>query len=345
MSNVRAIAKRAGVSPATVSRVLNNHPTVSAEVRQRVVAATNEAGYVASVGRKSTTNIALVYTGEVSLGSPFDAAMMAGMGRGMEEYGYDLMILDARRAKLPHETYTQMFGRRGIRGCVLRTTTATRGVCEAIVDEGFPAVVVADRFETPNVNFIYSDSRDSSREAVEHLIGLGHRRIAIGVNVVDDSDHADRIAGYKHALADHGLEFDRRLVLRVPANREGGWQLMRRMLSMPERPTAVFLADPLTVVGAMAEARKLGVEIPRDLSIVGFDDAELRYSVYPELTAVCQDAAALGREAFTALYGMLDQPDGQPIVKRALRTWLEVHGSTAAPPALPANGAGAADGA
>ena len=334
-TNVRQIAREAGVSITTVSRVLNNHPRVSTEARERVLAVTNATGYVPSVGRKSTSNIAFAYTGESSLGSPFDAALMAGMAKGMEEYGYDLMILDARRAKLPHESYTQMFVRRGIRGCVLRTTTATRGVCEAIVDEGFPAVVVADRFEKPNVNFIYSDSRDSSREAVEHLIGLGHRRIAIAVNVVDDSDHADRIAGYKHALSDHGIAFDRRLLLRVPANREGGWQLMRRMVSMPDRPTAVFLADPLTVVGAMAEARKLGVEIPRDLSIVGFDDAELRYSVYPELTAVCQDAAALGREAFTALYGMLDQPDGQPIVKRALRTWFEVHGSTAAPPAPP----------
>lgn len=340
MANVRAVAKRAGVSPATVSRVLNNHPTVSAEVRQRVVAATNETRYAATVGRRSTTNIALVYTGEVSLGSPFDAAMMAGMSRGMEEYGYDLMILDARRAKLPHETYTQMFVRRGVRGCVLRTTTATRGVCEAIVDEGFPVVVVADRFEKPNVNYIYSDSRDSAREAVEHLIGLGHRRIAIGVNVVDDSDHADRIAGYKQALADHGIAFDRKLLLRVPANREGGWQLMRRVMSMPDRPSAAFLADPMTVVGAMAEARKIGVEIPRDLSIVGFDDAELRYSVYPELTAVCQDAAALGREAFTALYGMLDQQaEGKPVVRKAMRTWLEVHGSTAPPP-VPAPAAG-----
>lgn len=306
---------------------------VSEEVRQRVVAATNETGYVASVGRKSTTNIAMVYTGESSLGSPFDAAMMYGMSCGMEEFGYDLMILDARRSKLPHETYTQMFVRKGVRGCVLRTTTPTRHVCEAIVDEGFPTVVVADRFEKPNVNFIYSDSRESSREAVEHLIGLGHRRIAIGVNLIDDSDHADRIAGYKQALADHNIELDRKLLIRVPAEREGGWQLMRRIMSMPERPTAVFLTDPMTVVGAMAEARKMGVEIPRDLSIVGFDDAELRYSVYPELTSVCQDAAALGREAFKALYGMLDQVDGQPIVKKALRTWLEVHGSTAPPAA------------
>lgn len=328
MANIRHIAKQAGVSATTVSRVLNNHPQVSASVRARVMAVTNEIGYVPTIGRKSTSNIALVYTGVSSLGSPFDAALMFGMSGGMEEYGYDLMILDARRARQPGETYTQMFVRKGIRGAILRTTAQARSVCEAIADEGFPCVVVGDRFESPSVSFVYSDSRETSREAVEHLIGLGHRRIAICLNVVDDSDHADRLAGYRQAHADHGLEVDRKLILRVPANREGGMQLMRRLMTMPDRPTAVFITDPLTALGAMGEARKLGVEIPRDLSVVGFDDAEMRYGMYPELTAICQDAAALGREAFAALYGMLDQPDGAPVVKKALRTWLEVHAST-----------------
>lgn len=332
MANVRLIAKRAGVSPTTVSRVLNNHPSVSEEIRQRVVAATNQAGYVPTVGRRNTTNIALVYTGEPSLGSPFDASLMYGMSRGMEEYGYDLMILDARRSRMPGETYTQMFVRKGIRGAILRTTAQTRNTCETIADEGFPAVVIGDRFEKPNVSFIYNDSTDPSREAVEHLIGLGHTRIAICINIIDDSDHADRLAGYQRALRDHGLPIDDRLILRVPAHREGGEQLMRRLITMPERPTAAFLTDPMTVIGAMSEARKLGIDIPRDMSIVGFDDSELRYAVFPQLTAVCQDASSLGREAFTALYGMLDQPDGPPVVKKAMRTWLEIHGSTAPPP-------------
>jgi DNA-binding LacI/PurR family transcriptional regulator len=333
MANVRIIAKRAGVSATTVSRVLNNHPSVSEEIRQRVVAATNETGYVPSVGRKSTTNIALLYTGEPSLGSPFDATLMYGMSRGMQEYDYDLMILDGRRSRLSGETFTQMFARKGVRGAVIRTTAQTRSVCETIADEGFPAVVVGDRFDKPNVSFLYSDSRLASREGVGHLIDLGHRRIACCINIVDDSDHADRATGYREAFAEHGLPCDERLILRIPANRQGGEQLIRRLIAMPDRPTAVFLTDPVTVVGALSEARKLGLEVPRDLSILGFDDSDLRYHVFPTLTAICQDAAALGRTAFSALYGMLDQPDGAPVVKKALRTWLEVHGSTAPPAA------------
>lgn len=338
VASVRTIAKRAGVSITSVSRVLNNHPQVSTRIRQRVLAASNEAGYSPTVGRRSTTNIALVYTGEETLGSAFDAALMSGLARAAHETRFDLMILDLRRAKLSSETYTQMFIRKAIRGALLRTTAAARGVCEAIAAEGFPAVVVADRFDNPQVNYVYCDSRDASREAVDHLIGLGHRRIAIGINVVDDTDHIDRLGGYRESLATHGIQFDPRLVLRVPALRQGGGQMLRRLLTMPERPTAIFLTDPVTAVGALFEARKMGVNIPRDISIVGFDDADIRYSVFPELTSVCQDASVLGFEAFNAVMSLLERDASiagvaPTPVRKALRTWLEIHESAGPAPA------------
>ncbi|HEX8341222.1 MAG TPA: LacI family DNA-binding transcriptional regulator [Tepidisphaeraceae bacterium] len=329
MASVRTIARNAGVSITTVSRVLNNHPQVSEGVRQRVLDASNQTGYTQTVGRKSTTNIALLYTGESSLGSPFDGAILAGMSQGMEEHGYDLMILDARRSRNAGETLTQMMLRKGIRGAVVRTTSATRGTVEMLAAEGFPFVVAADRFDDPAVSYVYSDSIAASREATEHLIGLGHRRIGMCLNIVDDSDHLDRLEGFRQALAGHDIELDSRDVLRSPANREGGVQLLRRVMSRADRPTALFLADPITAVGLLSEARRSGVSIPADLSVVGFDDADLRYMVCPELTAVCQDASALGREAFVALHGLLD--DDKTPVRKALPTWLEIHGSTASP--------------
>ena len=333
VASVRLIAKRAGVSTTTVSRVLNNHPQVSKEVRERVLAVSNEAGYSPTVGRRSNMNIAFVYTGESSLGSPFDAALMFGMSRSMEDYNYDLMIVDARRARQPNETFTQMFLRKGIRGAILRTTAEARPVCEAIAEEGFPSVVIADRFDNPKVNYVYCDSCESSREAVEHLIGLGHRRIALCINVVDDSDHLDRLAGYRQALNDHGIAFDNRLILRIPADRDGGTQVLRRLMTMPDRPTALFVTDPTTAVGSLSAARKIGLKIPGDLSIVGFDDAEVRYSVFPELTAVCQDAAALGSEAFASIKAIIERGDSEPVsgpglVRKPLRTWFEIHEST-----------------
>lgn len=328
MPSVRSIARRAGVSITTVSRVLNNHPQVSDGVRQRVLSASNESGYTPTVGKKSTTNIALLYTGEGSIGSPFDAAILFGMSKGMEEQGYDLMVLDARRSRNAGETLTQMMLRKGVCGAVVRTTLATRNVATQLADEGFPFVVVADRFEDERINYVYSDSAISSRDAVEHLIGLGHRRIVMALNIVDDSDHADRLAGYRMALESAGIEYDERLVMRTPANREGGMQLLRRIVTRPDKPTALFLADPMTAVGLLNEARRAGVRVPEDLSVVGFDDVDLRYMVSPELTSVCQDAINLGCEAFVALHGMI-AAGAQPVVRKALPTWLEIHHSTA----------------
>jgi len=326
MSSVRTIARHAGVSITTVSRVLNNHPSVSEEVRQRVLSATNRSGYTPSVGKKSTTNIALLFMGENSLGSPFDGAIMHGMSKGMDEYGYDLMILDARRSRMAGESLSQMMIRKGVRGAVVRTTLPTRNAVLSLADESFPFVVVADRFEDPRINYVYSDSAVASIDAIGHLVALGHKRIGMVLNMVDDSDHADRLAGYRQGLDEHGLPFDEKLIFRAAANREGGIQVLRHAMMRADRPTALYLADPMTAVGLLAEARRTGVRVPEDLSIVGFDDADLRYMLCPELTCVCQDATNLGKEAFNALHDLLE--GGHTGVRRTLRTWLEIHAST-----------------
>jgi DNA-binding LacI/PurR family transcriptional regulator len=329
MASVREIARATGVSPATVSRVINNHPSVATRVRDKVLAAVNRARYVPTVARRSTTNIGFVYTGDSSLGSPFDAALMEGMGAQMDELGFDLMILDAIRSKAPDETFSQMFMRKGVRGVVLRTTASTRAACEQIADEGFPAVVIGDRFDHPRVSYIAADSRQSSREATAHLAQLGHRRIAMAVNVVDDTDHTDRVEGYREALAAAGLKVDPSLILRTPANLEGGHQLLRRLLAMDPRPTAVFAADPMSAVGCINEAQRAGLSVPDDLAVVGFDDGQLRHIVHPTMSAVCQDAKAMGAAALEALRVMFDEPGRKQPIRRVLPTWFEVNGSTA----------------
>ncbi|MEM1212769.1 MAG: LacI family DNA-binding transcriptional regulator [Planctomycetota bacterium] len=333
MASVRDIAKQAGVSTATVSRVLNNQPSVSEAVKRRVLTAVNETGYVQSIGRRSTGNIAYVYTDDSSLGSPFDAAVMTGLSSGLESSGYDLMVLHARHSRHPEETFGQMFLRKGVAGAIIRTTVSTRHVCESIAQEGFPAVVVGDRFEEGSAHHVEFESREASREAVSHLLDQGHRRIAMCTNVVDDTDHVDRVAGYMDAMRERGLEPDHQHVIRVPANRLGGEQLVRRVLTMKDRPTALFVADPFTCIGVFKEARAQGIDIPNDLSVIGFDDSDLRYSVYPVMSSVCQDAGKLGREAYTLLQQLMgeDAPPNQATEPRncRLRAWFEVHGSTA----------------
>lgn len=332
MPSVRDIARLVGVSPATVSRAMNNHPTVAADVRQRVIEAVNRAGYVSAVGKRSTDNIAFLYTGASSLGSPYDAAVMQGITDGMDDLDFDLLILSASRALAAGETFTQMFHRKGVRGAVIRTEQRTRHLAESIADEGFPAVVVADRFEHPRVSFIDCDSRATSREAIEHLIVLGHNRIGICLNTLDDTDHRDRFAGYRAALEAAGIGYDERLVYREVARLDGGVQLIRKLRAGREAPTALYVADPLSAVGAINEAQRHGLRVPHDLSIVGFDDGQVRYVTHPRLTAVVQDAQEVGREAVELLDRLINAREGsRRAERRVLPTRFELHETTAPP--------------
>jgi DNA-binding LacI/PurR family transcriptional regulator len=264
-----------------------------------------------------------------TLDSPFDAALLVGMYEGLPTIGCYLMLLDALRSRRQRETFSHMFLRKGVQGVLVRTTTSSQSICQDIAREGFPMVAVGYRFENSAVNCIYSDSREASGKAMEHLIALGHRRIAVCIHIVEDSDHADRVEAYRQGLRSHGLPFDERLVIRVEANRDGGVQVIRRIITMSPRPTALFLSDPLTSVGVLNEARRVGLRVPEDLSVIGFDDAELRQCLLPQLTAVCQDTKALGREAVSMLANIIANPTGVDPATKALHCWLELHDSTA----------------
>lgn len=333
MSSVRQIAKIAKVSVATVSRALNNHPDVDPATRDRVVAAANRTGYSPGVGKRITTVIGLVYPTEpvkADYGA-FDSALLAGILRGVNEQKFDVKLINLQRDKSMEETYTQFFMRKGLRGVILRTFETTRGICQAIAAEGFPAVVVADRFDDPRVNFICCDSRDDSRRAVSHLIQLGHRRIACAVHNIPDTDHRDRRDGYAEALAEHHIPLDPSLIFEIVASFDGGVAAINRIMGQPRPPTAIFFTDPLATLGAMRRCQELDIRIPADLSIVGFDDGDIRQHTWPPFTAVCQDARMLGEEAALWLTrSLLGQ--AEPHLRQVRATMLEINCTTGRPP-------------
>jgi DNA-binding LacI/PurR family transcriptional regulator len=333
MSTIRKVAAKAGVSIATVSRVVNGSHEVAPELRDRVLEAVSRCGYAPTIGRRSAASIAIVYTGPVSVGSPYDAACFEGIVNAMLKSDFDLKITDLRRDKSAKETFSQFFFRKGIRGAILRSTSADRDIVRMIGDEGFPAVVLGIRFDHPRLAFAYNDSRAASAEGVEHLISLGHRRIAFAANDIDDGDHLDRLEAYRQTLVGHGL-FDPQLEFRVPAHRLDGAQLMRKMLSSKNPPTAVFIADPLTACGAINEARRLGLQIPEEMSILGFDDSDTRFSVVPAMSAVCQDSRELGRSAYELLLQRCDGLNGDPQESLG-KAWLEINHSTGRAPVEP----------
>jgi LacI family transcriptional regulator len=338
VASVRAIASRLKVSPATVSRVLNNHPDVDEATRERVLACINEVGYVPRVGRRITNVVALAYPDEPvrSEYGAFEPALLSGIMRGLEEHHFDLKLLSIRRDKLADETFTQFFLRKGIRGVVMRCFRTNRAMITAIAEEGFPCVVVAAEFDDPKVNFIRSDSYPSSRRAVEHLIGLGHRRIGLVVHNVADTDHADRRRAYDDALYCAGIPVDPALVMELPAGISAGEQALDSFTGMQDPATAIFATNPMTALGIMRRAQERGIVVPRDLSVVGVDDSDVRMHLWPRLTAVTQDASALGLEASLWLTRSIAQGEPGATCRRTISTSFEVNGTTAAAPGSPA---------
>ena len=330
MSSIRQVAREAGVSIATVSRVINGSQSVAPELRKKVLIAVDACGYSPSTGRKQSDSVALVYTGPFCVGSPYDSACLEGIVEVMRETSYDLKIIDLQRDRSPNEKLKHFFQHKGIAGAIVRCTAEDRPAVAEIAESGLPTVVLGDHFDVPekqqNVSFVYAESKAASREAVEHLVSLGHTRIGFAACDRDDGDHLDRLLAYREVLDEMGLR-DETLERRIPPHRLDGAQLMRNLLGRPNPPTAIYIADPLVAVGAMNEACRMGVSVPDDLSIIGFDDTDTRGFVHPRMSAVCQDSKALGNTALRVLVDTIEGNKPQTEVE-PLNAWLDLGGTT-----------------
>ncbi|WP_391560990.1 substrate-binding domain-containing protein [Mucisphaera calidilacus] len=243
------------------------------------------------------------------------------------------------RQRREGESHTGMLSRLHLDGLLIRDDHQTRQLVEEIAAAGIPSVVIADRFEREDVNFVCCNSFTPTLQAIEHLLHMGHRRIAICHNVLSDTDHRDRIAAYDRAMADAGLETDPALRFAIRADVEGGGAALCRFLSLPDPPTAIFFTDPPATVGALRRAMELDVRVPEDLSIVGVDDEDLRKMTHPVYTAVCQNANELGYQAARWLCRSLSDTasPGENTERIALQieAILEINKTTGAPPATP----------
>ena len=339
-ASVRGIAESLGVSPATVSRSLNTSPDVSNAVREKVIAEARRIGYALPRRALRTGRIGIIFFNETSgpKFSGYDAVIWGGVTRAAVALKYDVCVIDPLDRR-PGEGFAAFAMRKGVEGLVVRVDEETRLVCSAIAADGVPHIVIADRFDDEQVSYVCCNSARPSRAAIEHLLNLGHRRIAVCHNTVLDTDHRDRIEAYGAALADAALEVDPDLIIAINAEIGGGGAAFNRLMSLPQPPTAIFFADPALTIGALRRALEVGVRVPDELSIVGVDDERLRKMTHPVYTAVCQNAAELGQQAGRWLCRQLaESPNGERAtgpLRLEIEAFLEINQTTAPPPAVP----------
>jgi LacI family transcriptional regulator len=334
------IAEEARVSIATVSRVLNDHPRVSDATRRRVFRVAERLGYephasAQSLARQATRLIAAVVP---MLTSYFFMEVIRGLQDRLAESGYDLLVHASRSVEDVDRSLERALPRGRADGLLLVSTPLTVERALRLARSHAPVVLVDSAH--PDFDSVSVDNRRGGYEATRHLLDLGHRRIGLVMPSAASVPAAERRAGYADALAEAGLAVDGALVFAAEGEerhgytRRAGYEAMRRLLALPERPTAVFVAADVMALGAQYAAREAGVAIPADLALVGFDDVEP--SAYVGLTTLRQPMYEMGQLAIEKLLRRLREPETPPS-HTTFAPRLVVRESTGRPaPAVPA---------
>lgn len=329
MANIQAVARQAGVSTATVSRYLSGERVRSHE---RVAAAIEALDYQPSrtarglrMGRHLAVGVVVP-----DITNPFFAAVTRGIEEVITPAGLQVVIANSSESVAREAELVRDLERR-VDGILLAPATETDVVPSRLVASGTPVVFV-DRLVTSSGDFdcVEVDNAAGARLAAEHLLDLGHRDIALVSGPQSCTPGRKRHEEFLAALAQRGLTPPPEHLEIADFTEAGGAAAMERLLDLPERPTAVFVANNLMVVGALKVIRARGLRIPEAISVIGFDDLDLGALLDPPLTVIDRPTLAQGAAAGRLMLARLDQPE-RPCESLTLPVELVVRGSTAAP--------------
>jgi LacI family transcriptional regulator len=294
---IKDVARLSGVSPMTVSRVINASERVRPDTRRRVQQAIADLGYVPSrlargLSRQRTGTLALIVP---DVANPFFTLIVRGAEDVARRAGYRVLLCDTRAdLTVEREVIEEMLAHR-VEGIVIAPVDdRSRSDLRRLVKFGVPFVLIDRTVPGVKSDVVLGDSEGGARQLVEHLISLGHRRIGFIVESGQVSTARERRRGYESALAAAGICIDPTLVANATADPHGGIEGMRRLLELEDPPTAVFTVNNLVAVGAIEAVRAAGLEVPDDIGLVCFDDIEYASRLYPFLTVMEQPAEAFG---------------------------------------------------
>jgi LacI family transcriptional regulator len=309
---LEGIAKLAGVSRSTVSRVVNDHPNVRDQVRERVWEVIHETGYHPYAAARSLvtrrTRIVGVLIPEAVItlfADPFFAHLLCGITQTCNAQRYNLMLSLFTDPARSEEMYRRVVLSGHLDGVVVASTREGDPLITRLLDDDVPFVMVG-RYPGERVHYVDTDNVAAARVAVEHLVRLGHRRVAIITGPLSMTSGQDRLAGYRQALEAHRLPVDETLIVEGDFSEMSGALAARRLLS--RSVTAIFAANDIMAVGALKVIREAGLRVPQDVAIVGFDDVPLATAVEPALTTVRQPINDLGSMAADLLLNLLENP-------------------------------------
>ncbi len=326
------VARIADVSLTTVSRVVNGHPNIRDDTRVRVRAAMDELGYVAHVSARALASgrsqmIGLL-TQEVA--NAFSYAVISGVDEQVAEHDYDFLLCTTHTRREKEAEYVARLSHGMVDGLLIVLPRGLPDYVEQLKADAFPFVLIDYDAEAPGCSVVNATNRSGTRDAIRHLLDLGHRRIGFITGRPNVGATTERLAGFLEAMAEASLSVRDEDIVPGTFMEPGGYAAAMALLARPERPTAIFASSDAAAIGALRAARQIGLSIPGDLSLVGFDDIPEALYVTPSLTTVRQPLREMGRAAVRQLMGLVDQP-ARPPARLVLETELIIRESTAPP--------------
>jgi LacI family transcriptional regulator len=340
-TTIKELARRSGVSIGTVSRALNGYSDVSEETRERVMRLARELDYTPAAAARTLvmerSHVVGLFldTGEgrPDVQHPFFHEVLGGLKQFLGAAGFDLLMFASEQPGNgygPH-SYLKRARHHHVDGVVLMGMDVADEEVQSLLRSDVFCVGVDMAVSGPTNCSVMSDNVEGAAMAVRHLAELGHKRIATITGLLETAPALDRLRGYREEIQRQGLAYRDDYVSYGDYYVESGAAGMTRLLELPEPPTAVFAASDMMALGAIRAAAEAGLSVPRDISVIGFDDIQLADHMNPPLTTLRQDKAGLGAAAGSAIVRLAgSEPADGPVV---LPVELVERGSSAPPAA------------
>ena len=326
---IKEIARIANVSAMTVSRALNNRHSVRGATRKKILKIANRLGYMPnriarSLVSKKSDLISLIVA---DISNQFFAEISRGIEDRARENGYHVIFSSTDDDPKNLESSVRMMREMGVDGFIIAAVSLEEPIVDELLDQEIPVVLINRRIKKSNVNYVVVDNYKGAYLAVEHLINIGYKKIGIISGRSSVSTGKERLQGYRKGLLDHGLKFQKEYSSQGPFTKEHGKKAAQKMLTLKNRPEAIFAASDNIALGVMNAAGELGLKIPDDLAIVGFDDTNFSSNSKIRLTTVSQRKYEMGERGVQILIDLIENQESDYINKVVLEPRLIIRES------------------
>ena len=334
--DIRTVAALAKVSIATVSRTINNSPAVSERLSKRVWQAIEQLNYFPNTHARSLVSGRSRILGIIveNITNPFFPELIQNFEEIAVAHGYELLVSSSNSDPAVLATCVRRMLERKVEGVAVLSFGAEEPVLDQLVHRNIPMVLAEFHLDDPKVSTILLDYSTGIHQAINHLVELGHRRIAFLAGPHKLHSAITRENDYRTAMQSVGLPVQKKWLIECDHTLKGGVAGFAQLQSLASRPTAILCSNDMTAIGVLRAAYMEGLRVPQDLSVIGLDDIDFAEFTLPPLTTIRLSRVDLARAAFEALRQQAEDPHN-PNMKREflVSTSLVVRGSTAAPPA------------